>query len=541
MVRPPRPRSPPPLPPYFLHLIAQDNEERARSKSQSQNSTHGRRRDTAWLDGLRGYAAVLVLICHFVFAYNHSIALAWGTTLPLGTIVPNGTWISEGIPVWNGTRIDRAAAAEQENYGLIQLPIIRLLTFGDPMVVIFFLVSGYALSIKPLGLIRRGASSHSQLLVALSSSFIRRPIRLLVPVLASTLIVLVATNIGLYSYAATFANNSTTFHRYFKGWAFEATPKVAPSLYLQIVDWFYSMYDLLDFFTHFHWTMSRYDIHLWTIPVELRCSVFLFMTHAATALMTSKTRLASLTVFATLGITWGDSWEMSLFWTGIAMCELDMMHPATSHHDRYHKRWIALFVLGLYLMSTPMLFAQYSPCFSGLAQVHIPGLRKSEQPRFWQCAGAVMVLLTVSHCQTFKNFFSNRLARYLGRISYALYLVHGPILRCVGYSLSFWLWQVIGRETPFQYNAVVVITAIVVFPTIFLAADFFCKRVDEPVVVFARWMDAMLRAPGLPPPEIRITRETRRSDEGKRYARSSSRSPDVLRGLEAGLGGSAGL
>ncbi|KAF2150503.1 hypothetical protein K461DRAFT_269946 [Myriangium duriaei CBS 260.36] len=421
----------------------------------------------------------------------------------------------------------------QDNYSLIQLPILRLVTFGDPMVVIFFLVSGYSLSIKPLSLIRSGPCAHAQLLTSLSSSFIRRPIRLLLPIFASTLIVLLAAQIGLYSYAASFASKPTKFHQYFKGWAFEATPVIAPTIYLQIVDWCYSMYDLLDFVTHFHWTMTRYDIHLWTIPVELRCSLILFATYIATALMNSTTRLVSLAIFVAAAMTWGDAWEMGLFWIGMGLCELDMMIPAAAHKGGIPKRWIANFTVGLYLMSTPMMFAKHSPFFSDLMRIHIWGLRESDQARFWQCIGATQVLITVSRCQTFKSFFSNRLARYLGRISYALYLVHGPILRSLGYSLAFKLWQITGRATQAQYSTAVVLTAIVVLPAVILAADIFCKKIDEPITRLSRRIESRLRDADLPP-EIHITSESRKSDEFKPF-RSPTRSPDRLRGLESGL------
>ncbi|PNS19502.1 LEC14B protein [Sphaceloma murrayae] len=448
------------------------------------------RGQTAWLDGLRGYAALLVFVCHFSIVYWNNLRYAFATVIPQYSIIPNGTYFPGGTPVWNGTNVTMEEPVLNTNP--IQLPIIRLLTDGDPMVVIFFIVSGYSLSLKPVTLMRKGAAAHAKLLTSLASSVVRRPIRLLVPIICSTLIVVFAVVLGLYSHAARFASESEKFHRYFKGWAFEATPKVAESLNLQMEDWFYSMYDLLDFSTHFHWTMSRYDIHLWTIPVEFRCSLMLFITQLGTSQMSANSRLVTLTSFVILALTWGDMWEMALFWAGMLLCELDMTHPPSGSPGPLRKRWIFALFVSLYLLSMPMVWAPYTPFYAPLTWLHVRGLRGSEQSRFWQCLGAGLLMICVSRIHACKAFFSNSTARFLGRISYALYLVHGPILRSLGYSTAFSLWQIFGRETRAQYNFCVFLTALVVGPAVLVAANVFCKRVDEPIVRFARWAELQL-------------------------------------------------
>ncbi|KAG8624355.1 hypothetical protein KVT40_007422 [Elsinoe batatas] len=457
--------------------------------SQSRNPS---RAQTAWLDGLRGYAALLVFFCHFGIVYWNNLRYAYGTVIPVHSIIPNGTYYPGGQPIWNGTNVT-ALEPYRHTYP-IQLPIIRILTDGDPMVVIFFLVSGYSLSLKPTSLIGNGPSSHSHLLTTLSSSVFRRPIRLLLPILASTLLVVFAVTIGLYTHASTFASSSRTFHLYFHGWAFEATPHVLPSLNLQLIDWLYSLYDLLDFFTHFHWTMTRYDIHLWTIPVELRCSLLLFLTHLALAPLHVRARLSLLTISILLALTWGDTWEMALFWTGQLLCEIDFIHPPSPTLVT-NKRHVAALGVALYLLSTPMVWAHCTPFYRPLTWVWIPGLRPNEASRFWQCLGATGLMVLVARVPVLRGFFSNGLARYLGRISFALYLVHGPVLRSLGYSLAFKLWQVVGREG-WRYHFCVCLTGMVVGPVTIGVANVFCRRVDEPVVRLARWVEGWMKGEG---------------------------------------------
>ncbi|KAF4553243.1 Hypothetical protein D9617_7g029700 [Elsinoe fawcettii] len=457
--------------------------------SPSGQHRNSQRAQTAWLDGLRGYAALLVFFCHFSFVYWNNVRYAYGTVIPQNSIIPNGTYYPGGVPVWNGTNV--TIADTTRNTYPIQLPVIRLLVDGDPMVVIFFLVSGYSLSLKPVSLIRNGSSAHAQLLSALSSSVFRRPIRLLLPVICSTLIVVFAVTIGLYSHAATFASKSTIFHRHFKGWAFEAVPNILPSLNLQMIDWFYSMYDLLDFFTHFHWTMTRYDLHLWTIPVELRCSLLLFLTHLGTSHLTPRSRLSLLAISILLALTWGDTWEMALFWIGQFLCEIDLIHPP-SLTSPLRKRHLSALFIALYLLSTPLTWAHCTPLYRPLTLVPIWGLRVHEHSRFWQCLGATLLLVLVARVPAYRNFFSNSLARYLGRISFALYLVHGPVLRSVGYSTAFTLWKYLGRKGG-RYHFCVFLTGSVVLPVTLGCANLFCRRVDEPIVRLARWVEGALK------------------------------------------------
>jgi hypothetical protein len=61
-----------------------------------------------------------------------------------------------------------------ENRGLFQLPIFRLFYSGPPMVAIFFVISGFALSLKPLSLIR--VEDWEQSLHTMASLIFRRGI-----------------------------------------------------------------------------------------------------------------------------------------------------------------------------------------------------------------------------------------------------------------------------------------------------------------------------------------------------------------------------
>ena len=90
--------------------------------------------NTAYLDGMRGLAAFAVFLCHLSY----------------------GTW-DTGHVYGAGEPGEKSA-----NTYLLQLPIIRLFYSGPPMVAIFFVISGYALSYKPLKQMRNRKRRRSQ-------------------------------------------------------------------------------------------------------------------------------------------------------------------------------------------------------------------------------------------------------------------------------------------------------------------------------------------------------------------------------------------
>ena len=98
------------------------------------------------LNGLRGIAAFIVTIYHGMAAYGPSI------------------WYGYGVG---------------QNFGLHQLPVVRAFFDGSSMVFLFYIVSGYVLSLKPLTFIKRGEFGRA--FQVLSSSALCRPIRLFLP------------------------------------------------------------------------------------------------------------------------------------------------------------------------------------------------------------------------------------------------------------------------------------------------------------------------------------------------------------------------
>jgi hypothetical protein len=127
-------------------------------------------RPTDFLDGMRGFACVAVFISHCVPPF-----------FPNGRI---GFWSNNG--------------AKNDNH-IAQLPILRLAYAGTSMVLIFFVLSGFSITLKPLKLARQGASD--LLYNNLVSATFRRTGRLYLPCVALMLLVLVQNFLGCFRYA----------------------------------------------------------------------------------------------------------------------------------------------------------------------------------------------------------------------------------------------------------------------------------------------------------------------------------------------------
>jgi peptidoglycan/LPS O-acetylase OafA/YrhL len=113
-----------------------------------------------------------------------------------------------------------------------------------------------------------------------------------------------------------------------------------------------------------------------------------------------------------------------------------------------------------------------------------------------------------------KAFFECRFNQYLGHISFALYLVHGPIIWTLGdrlYVATGWYREAHEIYTPHWINRFPLSKAgplglelsflaphIILLPFSFWIAEIVTKLVDEPTVQFGQWVYAKM----LPPVEL---------------------------------------
>jgi peptidoglycan/LPS O-acetylase OafA/YrhL len=123
-------------------------------------------RPTDFLDGMRGYAAFAVYCCHFFLPTHPQAHMGYGGN--------------------NGVN----------DYWLPQLPIIWLIYSGKLCVCLFFVISGFSISWRPLELVRKG--SYKSLFDAMVSATFHRPLRLYLPFFATLCITFLLACLGAF-------------------------------------------------------------------------------------------------------------------------------------------------------------------------------------------------------------------------------------------------------------------------------------------------------------------------------------------------------
>ncbi|KAH8680080.1 acyltransferase 3 [Tricladium varicosporioides] len=450
------------------------------AKGAPSDSVHREGFKTAWLDGLRGVASLMVMIHHSSWLWYPNLLQGWGSC--------------------------------PECYHFVQLPIIRVFYMGSAMVAIFFVVSGFSLSHRALGLIRSGR--FEDFLDALCSSTFRRGIRLLMPPIVLTFFMMLAANYGLYA--------TSPGHR---------QPALYGSLSGNLNAWFHSVLSMSDIFRPVFYKgisyavyVPPYDPNLWTIDVEFNGSLVIFLSLLGTSKLLPAFRLLVF-IAINLWLLYFVHPYLFLFMSGVFLAELHHIRedcssqqaqatelPTSLTLNRVIKEaifervpsnaWIAFwtvnFIFALYIISMPLVEhgARASPGYITLASwLPVQYRAAYVEDQFFIYLAAVHLIWIIDNAPFLQKIFTTRIAQYLAKISFALYLVHGTFLYTMGLRLSNWMHARTGTETPGQYTLGVLLTALCVYPPLLVTADFVWRHVDNKSVSFAKWLYVKMSLP----------------------------------------------
>ncbi|KAK6542814.1 hypothetical protein TWF694_006755 [Orbilia ellipsospora] len=403
---------------------------------------------TAYLDGLRGTAAFFVFIYHFLYTYFPS--------LEYGFLHGN------------------------DDLNPLQLPVIRVFMCGASMVSIFFVISGFALSYKSIRQIRN--RDQSSVLTTLSSSTFRRAFRLNLPTLASVMFIALLIRMGAFTWVS---KNVPKKKHIFPGWQEDDIP-ILTGFWRQLYDaarawWLMS--------NPFMWKeyYILYDLHLWTIPIEFRCSIVVFMSLLGLSRVKSWVRMVTLSMMAVVSFFYYDRWDIFCFLSGVVIAEISIIR-AENKIKGNNLLLFPILLIGLHMASMPA-DPGHTPGYR-LLQNMIPSMVKTKG-RFWQSVSAVIIVTTISFGTSsgLQRPFTTRFAQYLGKISYAMYLMHGWVCRSLGYWTVAHLWKYTGRDTILGKVSGVLGGGVLVFITVFWTSDIFWRSVDMGSVRFARWLE----------------------------------------------------
>ena len=433
---------------------------------------------TSYLDGLRGVASFLVFLHHYTFQ------------------VP---------PYLSYYGVD---TTETRSSSVIQLPFIRVIISGTPMVHVFFVISGFVLSKKPLKLARAG--NYSDLHTTLSSSIFRRGLRLFLPAAASTFIVLLLIRAGWH-------------HQ----------QPIDGGFWTQMCDWGRLMFRIMQGGDEFQ--LFPYDDHVWTLPVEMSMAVLLFVTIMGLSRCESLTRLVLILVFM-LYCFLSHRWAAVEFLGGAFIAEVDLndedrascsssrlistgleghannqvateSNSTSPQGPRWSGTvsaifWSSQLAVALYLGGWPIKNVEKVPGLAWLNE-HTPEPYYSDDWRVipWFLIASLQIVFACNQLPPLQRFLSTGPIQYLGSISFGLYLMHGPLLNSSLCDTAMDLiWGFAGlpggeagirEETASARQLFFVWIAGAIglgFSSIWLG-DLFWRLVDQPCVNFARRLD----------------------------------------------------
>lgn len=436
---------------------------------------------TSYLDGLRGLAAMIVFICHYT-EENHQY------------LVPSYGFNVDGIS------------------SFLQLPFFRLLYSGRPMVHIFFVISGFVLSYKPLKAIR--ARDLDKCYTSLASSTFRRPFRLFGPCLVSTALIAVLIQMG-YMY------------------------KPLPTSSMQFWAWVDAMFHSITWPWAWDFDLRpAFDIHLWSIPIEFVHSYMLFLTILMLSRLRERVRTVTMVLLLAYVVACG-KWAAMEFYAGMILADIHikrsaearskqphefvepaaqsspgMLRPVIDNAALHYVIHVSLFLLALYTTAWPNFDAPKTPIIHWMythTPSSFPPIDNLTPQKFWFAMQAIAMVWTCGELHFVKRLLEGPVAQYCGHISYAIYIVHGPVLEILQKSIAGTLYQppmaapglpgyrpevlpggikgLVGVDTAAQRTMAWFLGLAVLGPIVVWVADVFWRLVDIPMIKLARTIE----------------------------------------------------
>ena len=305
---------------------------------------------------------------------------------------------------------------------------------GNFAVCLFFVLSGFVLSCRYLA----GGD-----LEALRRLAVKRYLRLMLPTLGAVLLAWAILALGGYSFGA----------------AQPITKSGMKDVYAAAVPlWTALEQGTVGAFFMGQWSL---DPVLWTMQTELFGS---FLVFALLALF-GGVRMRWL-VWGLAAVVFYNSYYLA-FVLGVALAELSLV---LGGREAPYPLVLALVTLGLWLGSYPYYGAE-----TGLWSA-LPAVGSAHKPAFYHILGAFVLILTAKLFGEARQVFSTRPFRFLGRISYALYLIHFPLVCSVATGLFLVLYPHLG------YTATIAVIFPLMVPLVLAASLLFTRLVDEPAI-----------------------------------------------------------
>ncbi|MBA7489683.1 hypothetical protein ES702_00217 [subsurface metagenome] len=376
-------------------------------------------------------------------------------------------------------------------YHFATFPGVRIFFSGGHFAVsIFFVISGYVLSHKPLQYIH--ADEHIKLGENLSSALFRRWIRLFTPVACVTFCYMTSWHLfGIKTEAqpeSTYGTELWRWYKEFKNFSFIFHGIEKPGL--------------------------TYSYHVWSIPIEFRGSIVIYTSLISFSSMTHHVRLWCSAGLILYFLTIVDGWYCAMFVMGMLQCDLnhlssnDNLPACFSRLARFKKSlsWACL-AIGIYLGGCPAANNDLDAFSKSLGWHYLSYLKPEamyDYKWFFLFCAASLTTASIQQIPTLKRFFELRFNQYLGHVSFAFYLVHGPVMWTIGDRLyaatgcarashaitaSRWINLLpIPGVGPLGMELNFLLPHLLILPVTLWAAEIVTKIFDQPSLRFSHWL-----------------------------------------------------
>jgi peptidoglycan/LPS O-acetylase OafA/YrhL len=399
---------------------------------------------TEYLDGVRGLASFIV----FVFHYTHNQYPGVNT----------GYGVSENPSIW-------------------QLPIFRFVYSGSAMVSIFFVVSGYVLSHRFVQKIYQ--RDFETLYSSLTSLTFRRALRLFLPALASCIMAFAFVSLGLVIPPRRIDHRR--FHHGLRAFINYIDQESNP--------WTWGMY-----------MTGFYNPQLWSIALEYRGSMVVFLAVLGLARSRTAVRIAVESGILVHAFVHG-RWDVALFMAGMSIAELDVfVHDSLARTEIMRRKstkftLIVILIIGLWLSGYPRDEGPNSWGYGFLTNIWPYG---GYRRRFWVSISAILLIAPMPYLPSLQAVFNIKLIRYLGKISFSLYLVHGLGNRTIGTWIIHFVRGIFSSGEYWVDALCYVVSMVLYVPVIIWWSDVFWRAIDIPSTNFAKWLESKCASTAAP-------------------------------------------
>lgn len=118
---------------------------------------------------------------------------------------------------------------------------------------------------------------------------------------------------------------------------------------------------------------------------------------------------------------------------------------------------------------------------------------KLRSKSLFNAAGAVLAVLSIVHSGVGERVFTSRLAMFLGRVSFPVYLIHFQVLCSLGAGLFLWPQQTTAGSFAFSSSLSLVIVFVVYVCTTFALASSVFLEVDRKAIAVSRAFAVIIR------------------------------------------------